>query len=250
MRKPISSNNNPSSTSILTIDTAKDFKLVESYKALRTNLLFAFPSLEGHTCRKVLITSAGPGEGKTTTAVNLSISLAQNGTRVLLIDADMRKPSVHRYFNIESRRGLSNILSGMNKREECVYSVPNMPNFSVLPSGIIPPNPSELLGSKAMSCLLSDFEEYYDYIILDTPPVALVTDALALTPKVDGVAFVVSYGKATIPDVNKAVEAVRFAKGNLLGVILNRIPNSKKGAYRMKDYYSEYSYSENTEKDL
>lgn len=245
----MSTNNNPSPTDILTIETAKDFKLVESYKALRTNLLFAFPSLEGHTCRKVLITSVAPGEGKTTTAVNLAISLAQNGTRVLLIDGDMRKPSVHRYFNIKSRNGLSNILSGMNKCEDCVYQVPNMPNFSVLPSGIIPPNPSELLGSKAMNCLLSEFEECYDYIILDSPPLALVTDALALTPQVDGVAFVVSYGKSTIPDVNKAVEAVRFAKGNLLGVILNRIPNNKKKAYRMKDYYSEYSYNTYNEKD-
>ena len=225
---------------VFTITASTDFQLVESYKALRTNLMFSLPVRENTHCRKILFTSAGPGEGKTTTTVNLAISLSETETKVLLIDADLRKPTVHRYFNLESRVGLSNLLSGMNTREECVQNIPDMPNLSVIPSGILPPNPSELLSSSAMNNLLAEFENVYDYIIIDTPPVNVVTDALALVNRVDGVAFVTAYGKSALPEISKAVESLRFANANLLGIVMNRVQNERH-AYGKRGYGS-YSY--------
>ncbi len=230
---------------VINIAESTDFRLVESYKALRTNLLFSLPAKEETNCRKILFTSAGPGEGKSTTTVNLAVSLSQTEVKVLLIDADLRKPTVHRYFGIQSRLGLSNLLSGMNSREECIHSVKDLPNLSVIPAGILPPNPSELLSSSAMGKLLSDFEKIYDYIIIDTPPVNVVTDALALVSRVDGVAFVTAYRKSTYPEISRAVASLRFANANILGVVLNGVvhENGKYGFGKNRNVaYSSYSY--------
>lgn len=237
-----------SSRRLLTIDKTKDFRLVESYKTLRTNLMFSFPDADSSVCRKILVTSAGAGEGKTTTAVNLALSIAQNGAKVLLIDADMRKPTIHRYFNLESRQGLSNILSGIDERSECIFDVPSTQGFSVIPSGIIPPTPSELLGSNAMKRLLDALSSAYDYIVIDSPPIGIVTDALALSAEVDGVVFVASCGKTRMPDINKAVQTLKLAKANLLGVILNRVPNRKMNRYYKARYY--YGYTDETGYDV
>ncbi len=232
----------------LTIDKTNDFRLVESYKTLRTNLMFSFPDIENSECRKLLVTSAGAGEGKTTTAVNLALSIAQNGVKVLLIDADMRKPTIHRYFNLESRQGLSNILSGIHDRSECIFDIPSIEGFSVIPSGIIPPNPSELLGSNTMKRLLHELSSNYDYIVIDSPPIGIVTDALALSAEVDGVVFVASHGKTTVPEINKAIQTLKFAKANLLGVVLNRVPNKKKNRRSKSRYY--YGYTNETGYDV
>ena len=225
---------------IINITNTANFRLVESYKALRTNIMFSLPVKEDVRSRKILFTSSGPGEGKTTTTVNLAVTLSETETKVLLIDADMRKPTVHKYFNIESRVGLSNLLSGMNSAKECVQSIEGMPNLSVITSGILPPNPSELLGSSAMTKVLSDFEDEYDYIIIDTPPVNEVADALALVKQVDGVAFVIAQGKSTYPDVSKAVETLRFAHANIIGAVMNRVTSGKKS--KSPGSYGTYSY--------
>lgn len=232
---------NPAQTPIITITNSDNFQLVESYKALRTNLLFSLPAKEASHCRKILFTSAAPGDGKTTTTVNLALTLAEIETRVLLIDADMRKPTIHRYFSLDNRLGLSNLLSGMNKKSECIQSLPDQPNLSVIPSGVLPPNPSELLGSAAMEKLLAELEESYDYILIDTPPVNVVTDATAIAGKVDGVALVVSCGKTTLPEIEHTVEALRFAGANLLGVVMNRVAKNKNSRYSKRGYAS-YRY--------
>ena len=226
--------------SIINITNTSNFRLVESYKALRTNIMFSLPIKEDVRSRKILFTSAGPGEGKTTTTVNLAVTLSETETKVLLIDADMRKPTVHKYFNIESRVGLSNLLSGMNTKKECIQQIEGMPNLSVITSGILPPNPSELLGSSAMINMLSEFESEYDYIIIDTPPVNVVADALAIVKKVDGVAFVVSQVKSTYPDVSRAIETLRFANANIIGAVMNRVDAGKKS--KNTGSYGTYSY--------
>ena len=237
MIKKTETQKNPS---IINITNTSNFRLVESYKALRTNIMFSLPIKENVRSRKILFTSAGPGEGKTTTTVNLAVTLSETETKVLLIDADMRKPTVHKYFNIESRVGLSNRLSGMNTKKECIQQIEGMPNLSVITSGILPPNPSELLGSSAMINMLSEFESEYDYIIIDTPPVNVVADALAIVKKVDGVAFVVSQGKSTYPDVSRAIETLRFANANIIGAVMNRVDTGKKS--KNTGSYGTYSY--------
>ena len=237
MMKKTETQKNPS---IINITNTSNFRLVESYKALRTNIMFSLPIKENVRSRKILFTSACPGEGKTTTTVNLAVTLSETETKVLLIDADMRKPTVHKYFNIESRVGLSNLLSGMNTKKECIQQIEGMPNLSVITSGILPPNPSELLGSSAMINMLSEFESEYDYIIIDTPPVNVVADALAIVKKVDGVAFVVSQGKSTYPDVSRAIETLRFANANIIGAVMNRVDTGKKS--KNTGSYGTYSY--------
>ena len=230
----------------INISDEADFRLVESYKALRTNLLLSLSLKEGDTkCHRVLLTSSIPGEGKSTTVVNLAITLVQMQARVLIIDADMRKPTVHKYFGLESRLGLSNLLSGMNTKEQCVYSIDNIPGLSVIPAGILPPNPSELLGSNAMKRLLAEFEKDYDYIIIDTPPINVVADALAVVQEVDGVVFVVAQDRTGYPEVSKAMETLRFANANVIGAVLNHSQNDKnKGSYSSKYKYAYYGTQE------
>ena len=223
----------------INITVQNSFRLVESYKALRTNLLFSLPKKDDVRARKILITSSSPGEGKTTTTVNLAITISEINTKVLLIDADMRKPTVHKYFSISNKTGLSNILSGMNPLEECVQEIENIPNLSVITSGILPPNPSELLSSPAMKNLLVALEENYDYIIIDTPPVNVVADALSVVNEVDGVALVISQSKSTYPEITKAVDTLRFGNSNIIGLIMNRATQEAK---KKRSTYDSYSY--------
>lgn len=160
---------NPVQTPIITITNSDNFQLVESYKALRTNLLFS------HSCQRSLsLPENSLYQRRSRRRQNhhnrqSCLNARRNRNPVLLIDADMRKPTIHRYFSLDNRLGLSNLLSGMNKKSECIQSLPDQPNLSVIPSGVLPPNPSELLGSAAMEKLLAELEESYDYILIDTP---------------------------------------------------------------------------------
>lgn len=233
------SNNAQVSSGVINIANVDNFRFIESYKALRTNVMFALPAKEDVKNRKILFTSASPGEGKTTTTANLAVALSETERSVLLIDADMRKPTVHRYFSIESRMGLSNILSGMNSLEECIQKVEGRPNLSVIPAGILPPNPSELLGSAAMENMLKELEGNYDYIVIDTPPVNIVTDAISLVRMVDGVVFVISTGRSTYPEVSKAIDMLKFANANIIGAVMNGSSDSKR---KRKSRYGTYSY--------
>lgn len=189
----------------------------EQYRTIRTNILF---SAVDRDIQSLLITSAGPGEGKSTTAANLAIVFAQQGKNVLLVDADMRKPTMHYTFNFTNTIGLTNVLAKQKSISAAVKET-DMQNLSVLLSGPIPPNPAELLGSRVMAEFLEEARRLYDIVIFDTPPVLAVTDAQVLANQCDGTVFVVNSGQTEVDNAVKAKELLQAAKAKLLGVVLN-----------------------------
>lgn len=197
--------------------TAPKSPIAEQFRTIRTNIQFSSVDEELQT---MIVTSSGPAEGKSTTTANLAVVFAQQGKRVLLIDADLRKPTVHYTFRTENHIGLSNVLTRQSSLEEAV-TITAQDKLWVLPSGPIPPNPSELLGSKGMKSLFEQAKEEYDVIILDTPPVLAVTDAQVLANLADGVVLVVSSGKTETDAAKKAKELLDSAKAKVLGVVLN-----------------------------
>ncbi len=218
------------STTMPVLTPKSTFSMIEAFKAIRTNLIFALAS---QNSRIVLVTSALPGEGKTTASVNLAISMAQTGTKVLLIDADLRKPMVHKALNIKNDLGLSEVLGGFCKLLKALHhSV--MENLDVLTSGAIPPNPAELLSSGAMVTFLEYCKESYDYIFFDTPPVNVVADALALAPFVSGILLVVKEGKTVHPELKKAISSIEFSGTKILGVVLNASQSISKNGHKYK----------------
>ena len=198
------------------LDDNVPFTVVEAYKMIRTNMMFVLSDSEN---KRVVISSALPNEGKTITAINLAIAFSQTGKKVLLIDADLRRPTVYQRLKINNNKGLSSILVGFCSLREAVRNI--SPNFDVLTSGAIPPNPSELLGGNNMSLLLDGLKDYYDYIIIDTPPINMVSDALVLTPKTDGLVLITRQGKTTHDQFRKAIASIELANVKLLGAILN-----------------------------
>lgn len=202
--------------SLISMTTPKS-PIAEQFRTIRTNIQFSNVDDELQT---MIVTSSGPAEGKSTTTANLAVVFAQQGKRVLLIDADLRKPTVHYTFRTENHIGLSNVLTRQTSLEEAV-TVTAQDKLWVLPSGPIPPNPSELLGSKGMNNLLEQAKREYDVIILDTPPVLAVTDAQVLSNLADGVVLVVSSGKTETDAAKKAKELLESAKSKILGVVLN-----------------------------
>lgn len=221
-----------------TVENTRNFQIVEAYRTLRTNLLFALGGASDK-CKKIAVTSSLPKEGKTLTSINIAITFAQTDARVLIIDCDMRRPRVHRYFELESRVGLSNVLSGMCTSEEAIKKVGNM-NLSVLPSGLIPPNPVELLSGENMRKLLDDLSEQFDYIILDTPPINIVADALAIANLVDGNVIVLSSASSTHIETKKAVSQFEYANANILGFVLNNVNTKNTKGYSKKYMYYGY----------
>ncbi|WP_078433465.1 CpsD/CapB family tyrosine-protein kinase [Metabacillus halosaccharovorans] len=191
--------------------------IAEQFRTIRTNIQFSNVDEELQT---MIVTSSGPAEGKSTTTANLAVVFAQQGKKVLLIDSDLRKPTVHYTFRKENHIGLSNVLTRQSTLEEAVTTT-EQENLWVLPSGPIPPNPSELLGSRGMQMLIEHAKNEYDVIVLDTPPVLAVTDAQVLANLADGVVLVVSSGKTEIDAAKKAKELLESAKAKILGVVLN-----------------------------
>ncbi|MEI3598495.1 MULTISPECIES: CpsD/CapB family tyrosine-protein kinase [unclassified Oceanobacillus] len=189
----------------------------EQFRTVRTNMQF---SSVDNVLKSFLVTSSGPAEGKSSTTANLAIVYAQQGKRVLLIDADLRKPTMHYTFRLDNLRGLSNLLVGEVTLEEAVNST-DIDTLDVMTCGPIPPNPSELLGSRKMETLLREAKLSYDLVVFDTPPVLAVTDAQILANLVDGSVLVVRSGKTEIEPAQKAKEALAPAKAKLLGVVLN-----------------------------
>ncbi|MFC4322633.1 CpsD/CapB family tyrosine-protein kinase [Litchfieldia salsa] len=191
--------------------------IAEQFRTIRTNIEF---SSVDHEMKKIMVTSSGPAEGKSTTTNNLAVVFAQQGKRVLLVDADLRKPTAHYSFRLENHTGLSNVLTRQSTFDRAVRET-EQENLFVLTSGPVPPNPSELLGSKRMAELLEEITEIFDIVIFDTPPVLAVTDAQILANKCDGVVLVTSSGRTENEAALKAKELIESAKGKLIGAILN-----------------------------
>ncbi|MBM7599935.1 capsular exopolysaccharide synthesis family protein [Virgibacillus halotolerans] len=199
----------------------------EQYRTVRTNLQFASVDEE---LRSILVTSAGPTDGKSMTTANLAVVYAQQGKKVLLIDADLRKPTVHYTFRLDNLKGLSNVLVGESTLETATNNS-EVDNLDIISSGPIPPNPSELLASKRMEQLLSDAKVTYDLIIFDTPPTLAVTDAQVLANIVDGSLLVIRSKQTELEAAIKAKEALEPAKAKLLGTVLNDREKDKSNNY-------------------
>ncbi|WP_336882208.1 CpsD/CapB family tyrosine-protein kinase [Priestia koreensis] len=199
----------------------------EQYRTIRTNIQF---SSVDQAIKSILVTSSVQAEGKSTTTANLAIVFSQQGKRVLLVDGDMRKPTVHYTFQLDNRIGLTNVLTKqMNATSAIQRSA--VENLDILTSGPIPPNPAELLGSHAMEELLSELYRNYDLVIFDSPPVLPVTDAQILANQCDGVIMVVQSNQSDKESTLKAKELLMGAKGKLLGVVLNRKAKGDSGYY-------------------
>ena len=199
----------------------------EQYRTIRTNIHFSAVDQE---IRSIMVTSSAPGEGKSTTAANLAVVFAQQGKRVLLVDSDLRKPTVHYTFNLPNTFGLTNVLTKRMELHEAVIET-DEENLYVLSSGPIPPNPAELLGSKSMTELFERFYQDFDVIIMDTPPILAVTDAQILSNSCDGTILVISSGKTETEQALKAKELLSSSSCNLLGVVLNNKKMKKNSQY-------------------
>jgi capsular exopolysaccharide synthesis family protein len=199
----------------------------EQYRTIRTNVEFASVDQD---LRTLLVTSSGPTEGKSSTTANLGVVFAQQGKKVLLIDGDLRKPTVHYTFKLDNRIGLSTVLVGEKTLEEAVKET-DVPNLDILTCGPIPPNPSELLGSKAMRQMLQIAQETYDVVLFDTPPVLAVTDAQILANICDGSIIVARSEQTEYEAIQKAKELLEPAHAKLLGIVINDVPKKKSNTY-------------------
>lgn len=193
----------------------------ESIRTLRTNIQF---SEVDRKLKTILVTSTNPSEGKSTIALELAKSFALNGDKVLLMDCDLRNPTVSKISGIKNNVGITNILTTSIKVGDAITSDENTPGLDVILSGPIPPNPSELLGSNAMERLLDLLKGAYDHIIVDTPPVNLITDAAILSTKVDGTLLVVNHGSTKKEDLQNAIRNIEQVGGNVIGACLNMVP--------------------------
>ena len=211
------------------------FAVKEAYNAIRTNLLF---TQQGEKCPIFVVTSPTANNGKTINSINLAVSFAQMGKRTLLIDADMRNPTIHRMFSISVKNGLSEILAGLT--DNISVSKTDVENLSVLTAGKIPPNPAELLSSARMDKLLEFVKEHYDCVFIDTPPINLVTDSTIFAQKVTGYIVIVKTDTTNTHDVKTTVTNIEQIDGNILGFILNDVNSEKKKYY---SYYRKYNYN-------
>lgn len=253
--KANASSQNASSARKRLLTVKSPFAIKEAYNAIRTKLMFTG---KGERCPVFAVTSSMTHDGKTTNAVNLSISIAFAGKKVLLIDGDMRKPTVYRYFNVDNANGLSEILAGLTN--EVHIRKTDVDNLHILTSGLVPPNPAELFSSKQMDTLLEYVRKYFDFVIIDTPPINVVTDAATIAEKVTGYVYVVQSGKNQIYEVTYGLSAIQEMGGSVVGIILNdpagkatnrfgyrkdRIYANRRSYYRRNGYGGYYGYGNN-----
>jgi succinoglycan biosynthesis transport protein ExoP len=213
-------------------------QMAESYRALRTSLLL---SNLGAPPKVIMVTSALPQEGKTTTSINCAVVLAQKGIRVLLIDADLRRPSIHKTLGMGPRSGLSNVLTGSATLEQTITRSPILPNLSVLPAGTPPPNPAELLASPNMREALEKLRGQYDHIVVDTPPTLSVTDAVVLSPAADAIVLVIRSGQTTKQALRRSRDILMRVNAKVSGVLLNAVDLSSPDYYYYYEYQGKYS---------
>ena len=223
-----------------------EFTAVEQYKLLRTNLSFTLP--EDEECSIIGVTSAMRGEGKSTTSVNLSYVMAESGKKVLLIDGDMRIPSIAKKMEIENTFGLTDLLRGAGSVQMGMFKSPEHNNWYIMPSGALPPNPSELLGSQRMKNVLKTLSENFDCIILDLPPVNLVSDALAVSKFISGMIVVVREDYTEKKELESCFRQLKLSDVNVLGCVINedKAGKSSYSKYKYKRYYKYYkTYGDN-----
>jgi len=212
-------------------------QMAESYRALRTSLLL---SNLGAPPKVIMVTSARPQEGKTTTSINTAIVLAQKGTRVLLMDADLRRPSIHKTLGMGPRSGLSNVLTGSATMQQTIVTSPILPNLFIMPAGTPPPNPAELLASSIMRDLLAELRGLYDHIVIDTPPTLSVTDAVVLSPSADATILVIRSGQTTKQALRRARDILTQVNAHVAGVLLNAVDLTSPDYYYYYEYQGKY----------
>ena len=218
------------------INSQTPFAITEAYKNARTSMSF---SITDSSAKAVVITSCEPDAGKSTTVANLAMTMAKTNAKVLIVDSDLRKPIQHKYFKIDNSKGLSGVLAGHYSVGSCIKEVAK--NLYLMPSGVIPPNPSELIASRNMSQLIKELKNVYDYIFFDAPPASVVTDATVLAPKLDGVVFIVRQNRTEYGDIQKIIDDIKRLDGTILGTIITDASNfSSIGLSRYKAY--DYHY--------
>ncbi len=235
----------PQTTAFVVNETKKtlhknlDFTASEQYKLLRANLNFVLP--EDEACPVIGITSSMRGEGKSTTSINLSYVLAEKGSRVLLIDGDLRLPTVAKKLGIKETVGLTDLLMGKGFRMEDIQS-DLMKNWFILPAGKVPPNPSELLGSKRMETVLQKLQELFDYIIIDLPPINIVSDAVAVSHLTSGMVVVMREGYTEKRELDACLRQLELANARILGCVVNCVKqrSGHYGRYKHSDKYKYY----------
>jgi capsular exopolysaccharide synthesis family protein len=214
--------------------------LSEAFRDVRTSLLYSVPNQDS---RAYVVTSAGPQEGKTTASTNLAITLASTGKKVLLVDSDLRKPRIHKTFDIDGGKGLTSCLVGQKSVEECVTRT-EIDNLSIMPSGPVPPNPAELLGSARMKELIAELKGKYDTVIFDSPPVVVVTDAAVLAAECDGAIQVIWAGHTSRKLIELGKEKLEATGAKVTGIILNNVRSGHSGYYHYYPRYYKYYSSE------
>lgn len=224
----------------LVVDDNENFLFVEAFKTLRTNLSFSLAARENH---RLAVTSSLESEGKSVVSLNLSYVLSQTGKKVCLIDADMRSPKVHKYLGVKNGPGLSGILSGQESVENCIVKTP-YENLFVIRAGLIPPNPAELLNSKFTDPFLKLLDEMFDYVVIDTPPINVVSDALVIASHNTGLLFVVRENASLHEEFKKSLRSIEMSNIDLIGVVINdaAVENKSGGYYKKGRYGGKYNY--------
>ena len=220
------------------------FDVTEAFRNLKASLSVSVPKKENGVA--IMVTSAYPEDGKTTVTTNLALMFAQSDAKVVLVDADIRKGRIAKYFKRKSAPGLSDCLSGQATLEEVIHNSHINENLSYITCGTHSPRPYELLESEEMKKLVQELRTRFDYVIIDTPPVLLISDALALSPSTDGAVLVCRHQVSYISDIERALNTLEFAKAKVLGVVVNdyKAPKVSKiyGGYKKYYYYSSYRY--------
>jgi len=214
-------------------------QMAEAYRALRTSLLL---SNLGAPPKVILVTSARPQEGKTTTSINTAIVLSQKGARVLLVDADLRRPSVHKTLGMGPRSGLSHVLTGSATAQQAITTSSLLPSLFILPAGTAPPNPAELLASSNMRDLIAELREQFDHIVMDTPPTLSVTDAVVLSPRADATILVIRSGKTTKQALRRSRDILMQVNAHVAGVLLNAVDLTSPDYYYYYEYQGKYTH--------
>lgn len=219
-----------------------EFTATEQYKLLRTNINFTIP--EGIKCPVIGVTSSMRGEGKSTTSINLAYALAEKGSKVLLIDGDLRIPSIAKKMQIDGSYGLTDMLMSKGDHDMERFKTELLDTWYILPSGNIPPNPSELLGSRRMEAFLEELKEKFDYIVIDLPPVNIVSDALSIARFITGMVLIIREEHTEKKELKRCFDQLRLSNVNVLGCVMNeaRSGGASYGKYKRYKYYKYYRY--------